>query len=126
MLANVIGHFRQRGAGKENLVHAFTFHRRGIFMRNGPAATAKDFDVASAFAQKSDNFREELDVSPIVTRNPDGAHILLNGCTHNVTDRTVITEINDLDAVPDELQIDCIDRAVMPVANRDSGKDTNR
>ena len=126
MLADVIGHFRQRSAGKENLVHAFAFHCRGIVMGDGSAATAKDFDVAAAFAQKSDNFREELDVSAVVTGNPDGAHVLLDGRAHNVADRTVIAEINDLDPVPDELQIDRIDRAVMPVANRDSGENTDR
>jgi hypothetical protein len=95
-------------------------------MRDGSATTTKDFDVASAFALKSDNFREKLDVAAVVTRNPDGAHILLDGCAHNVADRTVITEINDLNPVSDELQIDCIDRAVVPVANRDSSEKTDR
>jgi hypothetical protein len=95
-------------------------------MRDGSAATAKDIDVASSFPQKSDYFREKLDVSAVVTGNPDGAHVLLDGRAHNVADRTVIAEINDLDPVSDELQIDCIDRAVVPVANRDSGEDTNR
>src|SRR4030095_13670688 len=100
--------------------------RRGIVMCDGSAATAKDFDIASSFAQKSDNFGEELDVSAVVTGNPDGAHILLDGRAHNVANGTVITEINDLNPMSDELQIDCVDRAVMPVANRDSGEDTNR
>jgi hypothetical protein len=38
----------------------------------------------------------------------------------------MIAEINHLDPVPDEFQIDRVDCAIVPVANRDSGQDSNR
>jgi hypothetical protein len=33
----------------------------------------------------------------------------------------MVAEINDLYAVPDELEVDRVDRAIVPVANRNSG-----
>ena len=93
-------------------------------MRDRSATTAKDFDVVrSMFSQKSNDFREEFDVTAVVTRNANGAHVLLNGGAHDIADRTMIAKINDLNAVPDEFQIDRVDRAVMSVANRDSGQE---
>src|SRR5438046_5350145 len=86
-LADVIGHLRERSAGKENLVHASAFHRRRVVMCDGPASAAKHFAVARpALAQKIDNFREELLMSAIVTRNADGADIFLNRSADNVAD----------------------------------------
>ena len=91
------------------------------------AAAAKNFDIAgAAFAQKIDNFRKKLDVPAVVARNPDRAHILLDRRAYDVPNRPMITEINDFDPMPDEFEIDCVDRAVVSVANRNSGKDTNR
>ncbi len=96
-------------------------------MRNGPPAAAKDFDVGrAAFAQEIDNFPEALNVAAIVTGNADGPHIFLDSSTYNVANRAMITEINDLNPVPDKLEIDRVDRAVVPVANRDGSKNANR
>ena len=96
-------------------------------MCNRPAPAAEDFDVTrAAFAQKIDNFREELDVTAVVTGNADGTHVLLNGGAHNVANRAMIAEINDLNPVPDKLEIDRVDRAVVPITNRHSREDTDR
>src|SRR6266568_4051637 len=95
-------------------------------MRDRSATTAKDFDVVrSALPQKSDDFREEFDVPAVVTRDANGAHVLLNGSAHDIANGTMIAKINDLNAVPDEFQVDRIDRAVMPVANRDRCQNSN-
>jgi hypothetical protein len=81
---------------------------------------------ASFFSQEIDNGREEFYVPAVVTRDANRPYVFLDGGTDDVGNRAMIAEINDLNPVSDELQIDCIDRAVMPVANRDSGEDTNR
>ena len=39
---------------------------------------------------------------------------------------TMKTEVNDFDPVPDEFEVDRVDRAVMPVANRHRGENSNR
>ena len=96
-------------------------------MRDRSATTAKDFDVVrSAFSQKGNDFRKELDVTAVVTRNADGAHVLLDCSAHDVAYRAMIAKINDFNPVPDEFQIDRVDRAVMPVANRDRCQNSNR
>ena len=96
-------------------------------MRDGAAAAPENLDIVCAFfSQKIDNGREKFDVPAVVTRDANRPHVFLDGGTDDVGYRAMIAEINDFNPVPDELQIDCIDRAVMPVANRDSGEDTNR
>ena len=60
----------------------------------------------------------------IVTGNADGAHVLLDGRAHNVADRAMVTEINDFNPVPNELQVDRIDRAVVSITNWHSGQDS--
>src|SRR6266542_2601249 len=76
--------------------------------------------------QKSDHFREELDVPAVITGNANGAHVFLDRGANNIADRAMITKIDDLNAVPDELEMDCIDRAVVAVTNWNSGEDANR
>ena len=126
MLPHVIGHLSQRSAGEKNLIHAFAFHQLRVVVCDRAAATAEDSDVARALAlQLPNDFGEKIDVSAVVTGNADGRDILLNRRAHNVADITMKAEINDLDAVPDKFEIDRIDRAVVPVANRDGGKDAN-
>ena len=96
-------------------------------MRNGPTAAAKDFDIVRAvFAQTLDNLGEELDMPTVVTGDANGAYIFLDRRADNVADRAMVPEINHFNAVPDEFQIDRVDGAVVPVANRDSGQDSNR
>ena len=127
MLAHIIGHFRKRSAREKNLIHAFASHRHRIVMRNRPATAAENFDVASTtFAQKIDNFREELDVPAIITRDTNRADVLLDGGARNVANRAMIAEINHLNPVPDKFEIDRIDRAVVPVTNRHSRENPYR
>ncbi len=123
---NKLHHVVEGRSREENFVHAFASHDCSVLMRDGTAAAAKDPDVASAFAQKSDHFREELDVPAVITGNANGAHVFLDRGADNIADRAMITKIDDLNAVPDELEIDCIDRAVVAVTNWNSGEDANR
>src|SRR5262245_43548624 len=120
-------HVIERRSREEDFVHALAAHNLRIVMSDCAAAAAKDFDVVrSLFVEKIDNLRKEFDVPAVVTRDADGTHVLLNGRAHDITNRTMITKINDLDPVPDEFQVDSIDRAVMPVANGDRGQNSNR
>ena len=91
-------------------------------MRDGAAAAPENLDIVGAFfAQKIDHGREKFDVPTIVTRYANRAHILLDGGTDDVPNRAVIAKINYFDPVPDEFQVDRVDRAVMAITNRDCG-----
>ena len=96
-------------------------------MRDGAAAAAENLDVVRAFfAQKIDHGREKFDVPAVVTRNANRAHVLLDGGADDVADRAVIAEINHFDPVPDEFEVDRVDRAVVTITNRDCGQNSNR
>src|SRR5207247_5989756 len=107
--------------------HAFAFHRRGIVMRDCAAAAAKNFDAGrAALAQKVDNFCEKFHVPTVITGNADGAYVFLDRCAHDITDRAVIAEINDLNPVPDEFEIDRVYRAIVSIAYRNSSENSDR
>ena len=127
MLPHVVGHLRQRSAGEKNLIDALTFHQAGVVVGDCAAAAAEDRDVARALAaQLPDDFGKEIDVSPVVTGNADGRDIFLDGGAHDVARITMKAEVNDLDAVPDELEVDRVDGAVVAIADRNGGENTNR
>src|SRR4030095_16425482 len=115
-------HVLKRGTGKENFIDAFAFHYRGVVVRDRAPAAAKHFYVVGArFAQKIDNRCEKLDVAAIVTGDADRAHVFLNRRAHDVADGSMVPEVNYLDAVPDEFQVDGVDRAIVPITNRHGG-----
>ena len=90
--------------------------------RDCAAAAPENLDIVCAFlAQKIDNGREKFDVPAVVTRDANGPHVFLDRGTDNVADRAVIAEINYFDAVPDEFQVDRVDRAIVTITNWDSG-----
>ena len=72
------------------------------------------------------DFGEEIDVSSVVAGNADGRDIFLDGGAHDVARITMKAEVNDLDTVPDELQVDRVDGAVVAIADRNGGENTNR
>src|SRR5581483_3500038 len=120
-------HFLQGRPGKKDLVHAFAFHDFGVVVRDGAAAAAKNADVCRAFpAQQTDNFGEKLDVAAVVTGNANRPHILLDGGADNVAYRAMVANVDDLDAVSDELQIDGVNGAVVPIANGNGGQNPDR
>src|SRR5258708_2042841 len=95
-------------------------------MRDRPAAAAENLDViCAAPLQLPDDFGKKLDVPAVVTRDPDRAHVLLDRGPDDVLGITVIPEINHLDSMPDELEVDRVDRAVVPVANRNGGENAD-
>ena len=96
-------------------------------MRDGAAAAPENLDIVCAFfAQQIDHGREKFDVPAVVTRDANRPHVLLDGGTDDVANRTMITEINYFDPVPDKFEIDRINRAVVAVTNRDSRKNPYR
>src|SRR5205807_1490812 len=117
--AHPLRHLGQRSAGKENLVHASALHDALIVMRDRSAAAPENFDVVGAvFFQLPDDFSEEVDVSAVIAGNSNRAHIFLNGSAHDIFYIAMKTEINDLDAMADKLEVDGVDRAIVPIANR--------
>src|SRR5437867_3381736 len=120
-------HVVKRRAGEKNFRHAFAFHDCSIVMRDGAPAAAENLDVVCAFfAEKIHNLSKKLNVSAVITGDANGANVFLDRRAHDVAHRAMITEINHFNAVADEFQVDCIDGAIMPVANRDSGQNSNR
>src|SRR5438270_165991 len=114
-LTNELHHLIERCAGEKDFVHTFATHHRGILVRDCAAATAEHFNVSRAFlAQKSDNFREKLDVTSVVTGNADRADVFLDrGATCVVNYFTDSQGQNKADAervakeLKDPLVIDC-------------------
>src|SRR6476646_7336458 len=95
-------------------------------MRDGATAASEDLDIVRAFSpQKIDNRREEFDVPTVVARDANRPHIFLDSRADDVGHRTMIAEINHFNAMPDKLQVDRVDRAIVPVADRDSREDSN-
>jgi hypothetical protein len=95
-------------------------------MRDSAAAAAENLDIVCAFSpQNIDNGREEFDVPAVVTRDANGPHIFLDGGTDDIGHRPVIAEINHFNAMPDEFQIDRVDRAIVAITNRDGGENSN-
>jgi hypothetical protein len=93
---------------------------------DGAATTAENADVIGvAFPEQIDHFGKELDMSTVVAGKSDGAHILLDRRPHNIAGRTMVTEVDDLDAVADELQVDGVDGAVVAIADRHRGQQTD-
>src|SRR5438552_16094955 len=116
-------HVLERRAGEKNFLDAFAFHDRGIVMCNGAAATTEYLDVVCPFfAEKIHNLSKKLNVSAVVTGDANRANVFLDRRAHDAAHRAMITEINDLKSMPKEFQIDCIDRAIVPVANRNRGQ----
>ncbi len=86
-------------------------------MRDCAAAAAENFDAGlAALAQKIDNFCEKFYVPTVITGNPNGAHVFLDRRAHDITDRAVITEINDLNPVTDEFVAARADRGIKILA----------
>ena len=95
-------------------------------MRDGAAAAPENLDIVCAFfSQKIDNGREEFDVPAVVTRDANRPYVFLDGGTDDVGYRAVIAEINHFDPVPDEFQVDRVDRAIVAITNRDCGQNSN-
>src|SRR5438132_1373607 len=127
MVLYVIDHLGKRSAGEKNLIDASAFHFAGVIVRDRAAAAAENGDISGAFfAQLPNNLGEKFDVSAVVTRDADGGDIFLNGSAHDVADVTVKAKIDYLDAMADEFEVNGVDGAVVSVANRDGGQDTNR
>ena len=127
MLFHVLGHFCERSAGKENFVDAFALHLPGIVVRDRTPAPTENRDVVCAFLlQLANDIGKKIDVTAVVTGNADRSHVFLNCGTHDITDITMKSELNDLDPMPDEFQINGVNRAVVPVTNRNCSENANR
>ena len=126
MLTDVLNHVGQRSTGEKNLINTFALHQRGVILRNRSTAAAKNGDIAgAALAQLSDDLGKKFDVPAVVARDADSGDVLLNGSADDVTNITMETQVDHFDAVPDEFQIDRVNRAIVAVANRNRREHAN-
>src|SRR5205814_2730727 len=89
-------------------------------------SASENLDIVCAFfAQDIDHGREKFDVPAVVTGDTNRPHVLLDGGTDDVANRTMITEINYFDPVPDKFKVDRVDRAVVAITNRNCGQNSN-
>jgi hypothetical protein len=57
----------------------------------------------------------------VVAGDPDCGYVLLNGCANDIPDVSVKTQVNYLNPVSDKFEVDGVDRAVVSIADRNSG-----
>src|SRR5438128_518614 len=126
MLFHVVRHLGERSAGKENFVDAFAFHSPGFVVGNRAPAPAENRNVIRAFLlQLANDIGKKIDVAAIVTGNPDRSHVLLNRGAYDIADVTMKSKVNDFDSVADKFEINGVNRAVVPVADRDGCENAN-
>ena len=71
---------RQGSAGEKNLIDALAFHEAGVVKGDCAAAAAEDCNIAGAgAAQLSNDLGKEIDMAAVITRDADGADVLLDG-----------------------------------------------
>src|SRR6266403_4357935 len=127
MLFHILGHFCERSAGKENFIDAFALHLPGVVVRDRAAAPTENRDVVGPLlSQLANDIGKKIDVTAVVTGNSDRSHVFLNCGTHDITDITMKSQVNDVDSVADKFEINGVNRAVMPITNWDRRKNSNR
>src|SRR5207249_7438959 len=127
MLFHIVGHLGERRAGKENFVDAFPLHLPAVFVRNRAPAPAKNcYVIRAVLLQLANDIGKKIDVTAVVTGNPDRGHILLDSRAHNIADITMKSEVNDFDSMPDKFEINGVNSAVVSIADRNRGKNANR
>src|SRR5437660_1894202 len=115
----IIDHVGERSAGEENFVDAFALHSPGVIVRDRAAAAAKYRHVVrTLLLQLANDISKKIDVTAVVTGNPDRSHILLNGRTHDVADVTMKSKVYHFDSVADEFKVNGVNRTVVTVADR--------
>ncbi len=122
MLLHIIDHVGKRRAGEKDFVDAFSLHFARVVMRDRSATTAENRDIVRALPfQLPNDVSKKFDVTAVVTGNANGGDVLLNRRPNDIADVAMEAEIDNLDAVSNELEIDRVDRAVVSVTNRDGG-----
>src|SRR6476620_9660128 len=126
MLFHVLDHFCERSAGKENFVDAFALHLPGVVVRDRTPAPTENRDVVCPLLlQLANDIGKKIDVTAVVTGNPDRSHVFLNSRTHDITDITMKSEVNDFNSVADKFEINGVNRTVVSVTNRDNCENAN-
>src|SRR5207244_11168555 len=127
MLFHIVRHFRERRAGKKKFADSFALPLPGVVVRNRAPAPAENCYVISAvLLQLANDIGKKIDVTAVVTGNPDRGHILLDSRAHNIADITMKSEVNDFDSMPDKFEINGVNSAVVSIADRNRGKNANR
>ena len=121
-----IDDFFKRRSGKEDSGHALPFHDCGVGGGNRAAPTCEYTNsFAAPIAQPSKKQRTEFDVAAVVAGDADGPHVFLYCGPGNIISRAMITQINDLNPVPNEFEVDRTDGAVVAVTDWDGSQQPN-
>src|SRR6516162_9933427 len=114
----------KRRAREEDFINSVPLEQPGIRLGDRAAAAAEHTNIAGArLTQLLQHFAEELYMPTVIRGDADRLHVLLDGGPDNIAYGTMITQVNDFDAMAGELQVDGNDRAVMAIANRHDRKD---
>ncbi len=78
-----------------NLVDALAMEGGDLFVGDGAAAAAKDGDIgASALREKLHHISEVLHVSALIGRDGDAVCVFFDGCGNDLSDRSVVSEVD--------------------------------
>src|SRR6266403_5038456 len=126
MLFHILGHFCERSAGKENFIDAFALHLPGVVVRDRAATPTENRDVVGPLlSQLANDIGKKIDVTAVVTGNPDRSHVFLNSRAHNIADITMKSQVNDFNSVAEKFEFTGVNVAVVSVTNRDSSENAN-
>src|SRR5438067_11571808 len=127
MLFHIVGHFRERRAGKDNFVEAFALPLPGVVVRSrAPTPAENCYVIRAVLLQLANDIGKKIDVPAVVTGNPDCGHLLVDSRAHNIADITMKSEVNDFDSMPDKFEINGVNGAVVSIADRNRSKNANR
>jgi hypothetical protein len=130
-LHQVVDHALQAHAGavlgRVDLGDAVGFELLDLLRHDHPAAPAEHLDVRSAaLPQQVHQVLEELDVPALVARDGHPLRVLLDGGVHDLLDRAVVAQMDDLrPGVLDDPAHD-VDGRIVPVEQRRGRHHPNR
>ncbi len=108
--------------GREDARNTVVVQVLDLARHDDAAAAAVDADVrAAALTQQVEHVPEELDVPALVARHRDALHVFLHGRGHDLLDRAVVAEVDDLGAHALQDAPHDVDAGVMAVEKRRRG-----
>ena len=113
--------------GAEDARDAVLVQRGDLLGDDHAAAAAVDLDVArAALAQQVDEVVEVLDVAALVRRDRDALHVFRDRRGHDLVDRAVVPEVDDLGALALQDPPHDVDRGVVAVEQAGGGDEPDR
>src|SRR6185437_9476841 len=93
-----------------------------LLRQDGTTAAAKETDMTTAIGfQQILHVLEELDMPSLVGSDSDTLHVFFDGAFHDLGDRTVVTQVDDLGALGLHDPAHDIDGGIVPVKKSRGG-----